>query len=188
MSNRNKAILLMVVAFGMLISGCASKEKSNEEKIRDAVKKSIENSIENSISKEDASTKTEGSTVESKLDEINDFVTDSIWNDGFVDISWYVIDGTNSTGETMDIDFTIERLGKAMEQKTEYNTYIQGLDAKYDNLKQVWSKLSDQIDILYKQLKDNPPKANDENYKFDTGLYEQYRDAFEQDVEALNTK
>ncbi|MEC0246555.1 hypothetical protein P4H65_12225 [Paenibacillus chitinolyticus] len=107
---------------------------------------------------------------------------------GFVNVGFYTSRGTGSTGQTLDMDFTMERLGKAMEKKAEYDTYIQGLDAKYDNVKQVWAKLSKETDSLYKQLKENTPKANDENYKFDTGLFEQYSDAFRDDVRALNKK
>jgi uncharacterized coiled-coil protein SlyX len=109
--------------------------------------------------------------VESKLSEISNFITSDFWNEGLVDISWYIASGTNSTGEKLDIDFTIDRLGKTMAKKAEYDAYIQGLDAKYDDTKQVWSKLSNEIDSLYKKIKENPPTAID---------------AFSKDVEALN--
>lgn len=59
---------------------------------------------------------------EATLKEISNFVVSDIWNDGFVDISWYAGSGTGSTGETIDIDFTIEQLGKAMIQK--WNTIV----------------------------------------------------------------
>jgi len=48
----------------------------------------------------------------------------------------------------LDIEFTIDRLGKAMEQKAEHDAYIQGLGAEYDGIKDVWSKLSAEADAL----------------------------------------
>lgn len=88
----------------------------------------------------------------------------------------------------MDIDFMIQQLSKSMEKKAEYDTYIQGLDSNYDEVKQLWTKVSGEIDTLYKKLQNDPPKANDTEYEFDTGLYEQYSDAFFEAVEALNQK
>lgn len=185
MFNRNKSVFLIGMAVVMLFvsSGCA-KEKTDEEKLAEAIQKSIANSA----NKTDASTKKEEPTVESKLAEISNFITGTIWNEGFVDISWYKSDGTSSTGKELDIDFTIDRLGKAMEKKAEYDAYIKGLDAKYDNVKQVWTKLSGETDNLYKQLKENKPQAKDKSYKFNTGLFEQYSKAFKDDVQALKKK
>ncbi|MNV91817.1 hypothetical protein D3C71_1863530 [compost metagenome] len=82
----------------------------------------------------------------------------------------------------------IQQLGSAMEKKAEYDTYIQGLDSNYDNAKQLWAKVSGEIDTLYKILQDNPPEANDADYEFDTGLYEQYKKAFADEVDSLNQK
>ncbi len=163
-------------------SGCA-KEKTDEEKLAEAIKK-----IANSANMADASAKKEEPTVESKLDAISNFISGEVWNEGFVNISWYKNSGTSSTGQKIDIDLTIDRLGKAMEKKAEYSAFIQGLDAKYDSLKQVWTKLSSETDTLYKQLKENKPQANDKSYKFDTGLFQQYSKAFQDDVRALNKK
>ncbi|MEI7027950.1 hypothetical protein [Paenibacillus sp. y28] len=187
MLNRNKKMVLFIgmASVMLLASGCA-KEKTDEEKLAEAV----QNSLANAVNKQDASAsaKKEEPTVESKLEEISKFITVSFWNEGFVTISWYKNSGTGSTGEKIDIDFTIERLGKAMEKKEEYNTFIQGLDGKYDHVKQVWSKLSVETDNLYNQLKNNKPQANEKSYKFDTGLFQQYSKAFDDDVRKLNNK
>ncbi|WP_334075053.1 MULTISPECIES: hypothetical protein [Paenibacillus] len=45
--------------------------------------------------------------MESKLSEIQNFVTSDIWNEGFVNLSWYASSGAGSTGETLDIDFVM---------------------------------------------------------------------------------
>ncbi len=126
-------------------------------------------------------------TPEGKLNEINNFVISDIWNNGFCDIGWYIKYGTSSTGESLDIDFTLERLAEAMTKKAEYDTYINGLeDEKYTKVKQIWSKLSAEIDRLYGQIQAKKPTANDSSYNFDTGIFNQYMDAFADEVENLD--
>ncbi|QOS76916.1 hypothetical protein JNUCC31_19000 [Paenibacillus sp. JNUCC31] len=180
--NKKKFLIGLFLVCLVVIAACSGKEKTDEEKLTELLK----DTIVNSGNIKESSSEVEPPTVESELREINNFLTMDIWNDGFVNISSYTRRGTDALGQTLDIDFLIERLGKSMEKKAEYDTYIQGLDPKYDDLKQVWTKLSNETDILYNTLKDNKPTANDEDYKFDTGLYSQYKDAFSNDVMALN--
>lgn len=190
MSGWRKKSFLVGLAFVLLFifSGCAGKEKTDQEKLQEAFQDALKEAANNASNNEEASTEAaEPPTVESKLSEISNSITTDFWNEGFVDISWYIASGTSSTGEKLDIDFTIDRLGKAMEKKAKYDAYIQGLDVKYDDIKPVWSKLSNEIDSLYKKVKENPPAAIDPDYEFDTGLFEQYSDAFSKDVEALNS-
>lgn len=109
-----------------------------------------------------------------------------IWNDGFCDISHFIGSGTDSTGRTMDIDFTLKKLGKAMEKKAGYDAYINSLTgAQYDDLKDIWSSLSPEIDRLYAQLQAQKPAAGDNSYDFDLGLYDQYSEAFEDEIDNL---
>ncbi|MGG1518076.1 hypothetical protein ABE504_21845 [Paenibacillus oryzisoli] len=183
MLNRKKIVgwIGLSVVLLLVATGCG-KEKTDEEKLAEAFK----NVMENAAQQSNAPAKQE--TVESKLSQINSFMTVNFWNEGFVNISWYTGEGTGSTGEKIDIDLIIDRLGKAMEKKAEYDTYMKGLDAKYDTIKPVWTKLSSETDKLYKQLKDNKPQAKDKKYAFDTGLFKQYSQAFGDDVNALNKK
>ncbi|MNI89973.1 hypothetical protein D3C73_1474450 [compost metagenome] len=85
----------------------------------------------------------------------------------------------------MDVDFTVEQLAKTMDKKKEYDSYIAGLGAEYDSLKKVWTKLSPEIDRLYGLIQKNPPKANDTTANFDTGIFNQYMDAFKKEVDAV---
>lgn len=118
------------------------------------------------------------------LREIRNFVISDVWNEGFVDIHSYINSGTSSTGQSLDINFTVEQLAKTMNKKKEYDSYIAGLDAKYDSLKQVWTKLSSETDRLYNLVQQTPPKANDTTANFDTGIFNQYLEAFEKEVDA----
>lgn len=87
----------------------------------------------------------------------------------------------------MDIDFTLEQLADAMTEKAGYDTYINGLDdEKYAKIKQIWSKLSAEIDKLYSQIQERKPVANDSSYNFDTGIFNQYMDAFTDKVDKLD--
>ncbi|WP_052410310.1 hypothetical protein [Paenibacillus durus] len=133
----------------------------------------------------DASLITNEPSPESMLNEISNFITSDIWNEGFVDISWYISSGTSSTGENLDIDFTVEQLGKAISKKKEYDNYVEGLGPEYDSIKKIWVKLSGEIDRMYKQIQENPPKANDKNSSFDTGIFNQYMHAFDKAITDL---
>jgi hypothetical protein len=138
--------------------------------------KDLEASFNEGNTSQDASTK-------DKLIEVQNYVVGDIWNDGFSDISSYLATGKSSTGETMDIDLTLQQLDSAMTKKANYDAYINGLDEKYAKVKQIWSKLSPEIDKLYGQIKEKKPTANDSSYEFDTGLFSQYMDAF---IDSIN--
>ncbi|MDT3427789.1 hypothetical protein J2Z22_003365 [Paenibacillus forsythiae] len=120
-----------------------------------------------------------------KLKEIRNFTISDIWNSGFVDINWFIGSGTNSTGESMDIDFAMEQLGKTMDKKKEYDQYVEGLPSEYDSLKSIWTKLSGEADRMYQQLQTTPPKANDKNGNLDAGKLNQYLEAFDKAVSEL---
>ena len=146
----------------------------------------VEDLIKSEIAKNIVETSEEPQTEKQELKKIKRFLTLDIWNDGFCNISHYIHDGKDSTGKTMDLDFTIEQLDKAMETKKEYDEYIKGLeDSKFSDVKSDWEKLSEQIDILYGKLKDKKPTVGDYTYDFDTGLYSQYSDAFEKDIDKV---
>jgi hypothetical protein len=111
--------------------------------------------------------------------EINVYIISDIWNEGFCDIGWYVSMGTNSIGGTMDIDFTISQLEIAYGKKKEYDEFISNLDEnEFANVKNIWKKLSIEMDVLFNKLKCETPIANSSDYNFDTGKFDQYMNAF----------
>jgi hypothetical protein len=116
---------------------------------------------------------------EDVLWEINNFVIADLWNSGFCDIQWYLETGKGATGREIDIDFTRSQLAKAMEKKAEYDEYMVGLDDRYSEIKEVWNKLSAEIDSLYEQVKADAPSLN-------TDIFVQYRNAFSDLVYDLN--
>lgn len=174
---KKKWLVLLVIAGALsaLLVGCG---KSEEEKLLEE----LENVFGSSI------TTVEEGTPEATLQEIDNFITRDIWNKGFVDISWYINSGTSSTGATIDIDLTLERLGQSIEKKREYDTVINELGDDYAQIKDIWSKLSGEIDSLYEYASQNKPEAKSGDSGFDTGLFKQYSEAFGDDVAALIEK
>lgn len=121
-----------------------------------------------------------------KLQDISNWVIGNVWNNGFVNVLSYISNGTNSMGGTLDIDFTIEQLKTTMEKKAEHDIFINGLeDEKYSNIKNIWSKLSDETELLYNKIKDTTI-TQDADIDFDTGQFKQYRDAFSDAVFELD--
>jgi hypothetical protein len=117
------------------------------------------------------------------LHTISRWLTREIWNDGFCDISWYVKNGTNATGGELDIDFLLDNLKYSYSKKAEYDEYINSLDDSIEiqaQLINAWNKTSEQIDILYNKVTSEKPRPKDATYEFNTDLYIQYHDKFEE--------
>ena len=116
-------------------------------------------------------------TPKENLSEIRNWLVGDIWNDGFCDLSWYYSTGKSSTGGTMDAGFAIQQLDKAMEKKENYDAYIGSLPDDFDDISSVWPKLSEQIDVLYSEVKSRGAEVTGTG--LDTDLYNQYFDAFD---------
>ncbi|MEK4104143.1 hypothetical protein [Paenibacillus odorifer] len=178
---KKQLILYCIIAI-ILLSGCSNTNNNNPTDANTAI-----NESKNLFNFGEISSKadTAAPSPEKTLREISNFVIADIWNVGFVDVISYTRSGTSSTGASMDIDFTVEQLGKAMEEKKEYDTYMNKLDTKYDSIKKIWAKLSPEIDLLYKQIQETPPKANDDSLTLDAGKFNQYSEAFNKEVNDL---
>ena len=111
--------------------------------------------------------------IEEKVEEISNWVTGDIWNDGFNDISWYLFTGKDSTGSDIDIDFSLSELDKAMMKKAGYDTFVTGLNDDYATLKEYWAKLSPEIDKLYDLIKKSEIQPNSD-IGLNTDLFDQY--------------
>ncbi|MBR3280931.1 MAG: hypothetical protein IKI57_03680 [Clostridia bacterium] len=115
----------------------------------------------------------------------NEFVTE-IWNELFVNISSYIYDGTDCMGREFDLERAMKKAEKAMEHRDEYNEYVKALDdSKYADLKEAWNNLLNEIDTLYAQIKDNPPKASDSSYDYSTTKLSNYMDDLDDALDDL---
>lgn len=110
---KKQLILYCIIAI-ILLSGCSNTNNNNPTDANTAI-----NESKNLFNFGEISSKadTAAPSPEKTLREISNFVIADIWNVGFVDVISYTRSGTSSTGASMDIDFTVEQLGKAMEEK-----------------------------------------------------------------------
>ncbi len=111
---------------------------------------------------------------------------EDIWNTGFGDIDHYVESSKSSTGQTMDIDSTLSRLKKSMEDLKKANEYTKALSAsEYRHIKEVWILLYNESIKLNDKVQANKPEPEDDNYDFDTGLFSQFMYAFIDEAEEI---
>lgn len=144
-------------------------DNSNSDEVFNAMLADI-NSVSNKLYGEEDPNK-------ALISEVRDWVVDDIWNNGICDMSWYYEYGTSSTGETLDPDFTLQQLAKAMEKKTDYDSQMAALPDEYSEISELWAKVSEQVDILYKEIQARGTEVT--GIGLDTGLYNQYFDAFD---------
>lgn len=125
----------------------------------------------------------ESNKPSNKLNTIkNDFITE-LWNEVFCNISWYVVNGTNSTGEELDIEYTIRKADNLMGKRDEYNNYIENLSGdEFSEIKYIWSKLINEIDTLYAKIKKETPVANDSTYEFSVDKLDTYSSDFAKEI------
>lgn len=117
----------------------------------------------------------EEKSVEDMIHEINNWYVSDVWNK-FVDFDSYRKTGKDCTGSEIDIDFAYEKFKKSYEKKNEYDSYINELSDEYIEFKETWNKMSEQIDIVYKDLEDNGIENGGESLSLD--YLRQYSDYF----------
>jgi len=120
--------------------------------------------------------------ISDKLIEVYNWIVGDIWNDAYVNIEGYVDYGQDCYGNQMssdDLKTVLTNLDSAMEKKAGYDSFIKSLsDIGYSELKTTWNDLMVETDALYAQIKNKTPQANDKEYKFDSSMFVEYRDAF----------
>jgi len=137
-----------------------------------------------SISEKMSGSNQKDNTPKNKLSEIDDYIVSEVWNKGFCDIYHYIDNGKGSTGESIDIDFSLTQLDATYKKKAAYDKYIQELDpTQFADIKNVWTKLSTETDNLYNKIKSNKPTPK--GTSLNTGKFSQYMEAFQQAVESV---
>lgn len=95
------------------------------------------------------------SKINSKLYDINAWVVEDVWNNGFCDIKWYIECGTDSCGRPMDLDESLDLLDDALSSRASYNSFILSLNGKkYKKIKKYWKLLNKQILKLQDRIYD----------------------------------
>ncbi len=117
------------------------------------------------------------------ISEVRNWAVD-LWNDGICEMQWYYSEGTSSTGDTIDPEFTTSQMAKTMEKKADYDAKMAALPEEYKEISNLWAKVSDQIDVLYSAIQKQGTDRN--GAELEVGLYEQYFDAFDDAVYELD--
>ena len=124
------------------------------------------------------------SSKKSDFDNIDHWLTD-MWNTLICDIPSYIKYGKDCADREYDIDYAISELQTAYKHKPEYDEFIHSLDNSIEvneRLIKAWDKMSEQLDILYGKITTEKPRPKDESYEYNTDLYRQYYESF-QDIE-----
>ena len=100
------------------------------------------------------------------------------------DVSHYYVSGTSSTGDELDIEFPLEQLAKAMEQKEAYDEYMAGLTGDYEELGSLWKRVSEQVDLMYAEISERELSVTGEGLEA-SDLYNQYFNAFSKEYDRL---
>jgi len=154
------------------MAGCSSEQpepSAQESSVAVTVVKSPDESENSRTDQED-----NRQEIKKKVIEVREWYVDDVWNT-FVDIDSYIVTGKSATGDTIDIGFAVKQFNKAMGKKSDYDEFMAGLGEEYSELKDVWSKVSEQIDALASMISSGVKQGGD---RFDSGLLEQYSDAF----------
>ena len=103
-----------------------------------------------------------------KINEANEWVT-NMWNKCVDPVYWYTVDGTGVNGAEINIDNVLA------DCDTYYNEYktkksdITNLGDEYSDFKETYSKISEQIEIIYPKIKANKPVA-EENVDYEENM------------------
>lgn len=151
-----KKLLLSLLCLGMLF-GCSSGNNLT----------STNDSNQEEVTVDDP---------EELIQEVYNWYVEDIWNVGLCDVKWCLEDGTSSTGEELDIEFTMTNLKKSMEKLDEYNKQMNELSDDYKDIKYTWSKMYDEITRNYNLIKDKDLKAKQKIDGFNTDKLQQYHD------------
>lgn len=146
------------------VDGVMIEETRKETNVQSTI--SIENEVDKELAAKD---------IEDVLTEINNWYIGDIWNN-FVDFDAYRKYGKDCTGSDIDIEFAYKGFQEAYKLKDKYNSYIVSLPDNYSNLKEVWGKMNEQIELIYQDLETNGLKEGMSGLKI--SLLGQYSNRF----------
>jgi len=116
------------------------------------------------------------------LSNIGNWYTD-IWN-YFVNFQSYRENGMDCTGAEIDIDFAYSEFEEEYKSLEEYDNYISNISDKYSDIKNVWVKMKEQIELIYADVSTNGVKQGGEYINLD--LLSQYSSSFRECIDEFN--
>ena len=122
-----------------------------------------------------------------KLIETKNWIT-TVWNNGICEIKWYLETGTNSVGQTMDVDFVVQVFNDDYKKKDEYINFINLLNDDYALIKTSFNNAIEQADIIIEKVNLITPQPNTQtDYQENITLFNQYFSTFYDKVVDLYT-
>lgn len=107
------------------------------------------------------------------------YVVDDIWNATLCDIVSCINAGTDVDGNEYDLKAGMEKLDKLINDRAEFDSYIEALDdVNYSEIKKGWQSLTQACDELIQELKENDPEPLDYDYIPDTADFENAMEHF----------
>ena len=104
----------------------------------------------------------------SKISEANDWVT-NMWNKCVDPVYWYTVDGTGVNGASINIDTVLADCDTYYNEYKEKKSEITSLSDDYSDFKEIYSKISEQFEIIYPKIKENKPVA-EENVDYESNM------------------
>lgn len=93
------------------------------------------------------------------------YMVDELWNQVLCNIVSCINAGTDVNGNEYDMAAGMEQLDELLKDREEYDVYIEALDdVNYKEIKKGWKSLSDAVDSLILELKEEDPEPLDFDY------------------------
>lgn len=125
--------------------------------------------------------------IDYKLTETSNFIV-NIWNESICETKWYIEDGTNSIGGQYSYDKVVRNTNRILAKMPEYDNFIKSLDdTKYDALKEIWNKITPEINTLTTKILNEEPTALDKNYEFDYENFQTLMYDFMDEISMIET-
>lgn len=171
-------ILILILTF--IITGCNNNYNATN-------KKTNKNNSDITEKEENNPKQMTDSEIINELNNINNDVT-VLWNKVFCEVVWYAGEGTNSTGDTLDIDFVVANMDKYYNKVKNDKDFVDKLNDDYNDIKNAYSKMFDKATIIYNNIKAETPKANTKlSYKSEIELFNQYQDYLWEAIKELES-
>ncbi len=111
-----------------------------------------------------------------KVLETSEWVT-NMWNKCVDPIYWYTVDGTGTNGASINIDSVLKNCDTYYKEYKEKSNEITSLSDEYADVKEYYSKISEQIEIIYPKIKANRPVAKETvDYEDNMDILHEYQE------------
>ena len=167
--------LFLVLGLIIGLSACGSSDEDTDIKDDEETEKENANETDELTEEE----------INTELQSISIWVIGDYWNEGLVDLTWYISSGTDATGKEMDVNLTLEKYNDYLSKAEEYNTFITSLDKEtYKDVIESWERMYTEMKSIDTYIQQGvEPNSNPE---WTTDLFTQYRNDFSEKVNIVN--